>query len=374
MAELDRQFSTSVGQFSTDLYQKVIEGKNQNVIISPLSVQMAVSLAMFGASKQTEAEMKNALRFDAISRDNLAENFHQLVEEFNQVNGLQIANKLYVQDRYTVKDAFNEIAKNSFSSEAQNLDFGNNVQAAKTINDWVESKTNNKIKDLIKSDSLDQLTRVVLVNAIYFKGIWEHQFDKEKTFTGAFYLDEEKTVDVEYMTIKKHFRYGIFEDLQAAAVELPYKNSDISMLILLPFKKTGLPELENKLKTTSLDTISNQMYSTEVNVEIPKFKIEFDIELKDPLEKMGMARMFSDSAEFDNLLNTSESLKVSKVIHKAFIEINEEGAEAAAATGIQIMLFSAPIFHQEIFFKANHPFTFLIKRNSTVLFIGHKFN
>jgi serpin B len=187
---------------------------------------------------------------------------------------------------YTVKPTFQEVATKSFSSEAQDLDFAQNEQSAATINKWVEDHTNNKIKDLVAADSLDGLTRMVLVNAIYFKGTWVYQFDPKATFKAPFYLNDNDSVDVDFMKIKQHFKYGRFDKLDATALELPYKDSDITMLILLPNKRTGLAELESKLTTIDFGELSSQMFSEEVNVELPKFKIEFDIELTDPLKKV----------------------------------------------------------------------------------------
>jgi serpin B len=187
---------------------------------------------------------------------------------------------------YSVKRSFNEVATKSFASEAQSIDFSQSAQSASTINGWVEENTNNKIKDLISADSLGADTRMVLVNAIYFKGFWTYQFDPKATFKAPFYLNEQDTVEVDFMKIKKHFKYGSLQDLDATAIELPYKDSDISMLIILPNSKTGLSALEGKLNTIDLGEISNSLYSQEVNVEIPKFKIEFDIELNDPLKKV----------------------------------------------------------------------------------------
>lgn len=187
---------------------------------------------------------------------------------------------------YSVKKAFNDVATKSFASEAQSLDFSQNDQSAATINGWVEDHTNNKIKDLIKADTLDADTRMVLVNAIYFKGFWTHQFKPSDTFKAPFYLNDQDTVNVDFMKIKKHFKYGALADLDATAIELPYKDSDITMLIILPNKKTGLSALEAKLNTVDLGDISNQLYSQEVNVEIPKFKIEFEVTLNEPLQKV----------------------------------------------------------------------------------------
>lgn len=187
---------------------------------------------------------------------------------------------------YSVKRSFNEIATKAFASEAQSIDFAQNSAAASTINGWVEDNTNNKIKDLISADSLDGDTRMVLVNAIYFKGFWTYQFNPKDTFKAPFYLNDQDSVTVDFMKIKKYFKYGELRDLDATAIELPYKDSDISMLIILPNQRTGLSALEGKLNTIDLSDVTKSLYSQEVNVEIPKFKIEFDVELKEPLEKV----------------------------------------------------------------------------------------
>lgn len=189
-------------------------------------------------------------------------------------------------NNFSAKKSFNDIATKSFASESQSLDFSQNVQSAKTINKWVEDNTNNKIKDLIAADTLSGDTRMVLVNAIYFKGFWTYQFDPKKTFKAPFYLNDVDSVQTDFMKIKKHFKYGSIPNLDATAIELPYKDSDISMLIILPNTKTGLSALESKLNTIDLGEISGNLYEQEVNVEIPKFKIEFDIELNDPLKKV----------------------------------------------------------------------------------------
>lgn len=187
---------------------------------------------------------------------------------------------------YSVKRTFNEVASKSFASEAQSLDFAQSAQSAGTINGWVEDNTNNKIKDLIKSSDLDGDTRMVLVNAIYFKGFWTYQFDPKSTFKAPFYLNEQDTVQVDFMKVKKHFKYGNVPSLDATAIELPYKDSDVSMLIILPNSRTGLSALEAKLHTIDFSEITKKMREQEVNVEIPKFKIEFDIELNEPLSKV----------------------------------------------------------------------------------------
>lgn len=186
----------------------------------------------------------------------------------------------------TVKKNFQEVAAKSFNSEVQTLDFAQSAASAATINGWVEAHTNNKIRDLIAADQLDADSRMVLVNAIYFKGFWKHKFDVKKTSQAPFYLNEHDSVNVDFMKIKEHFKYGTLRDLDATAIELPYKDSGITMMIILPNRRTGLSALEAKMNTLDLGEISKQLYSQEVNVKIPKFRIEMELDLQDTLTKV----------------------------------------------------------------------------------------
>lgn len=197
-----------------------------------------------------------------------------------------------MKKNFSLKRSFKDVATNSFGSEAQTLDFSQNTQSAATINGWVEEHTNNKIKNLIAPSSLNDNTRMVLVNAIYFKGLWANQFDPEDTFKAPFHLNDQETTQVDFMKIKEHFKYASLRDLAATAIQLPYNNSDISMLIILPNSPTGLSQLERKLTVESVGSIYERLESQEVNVEIPKFKIEFDMELNGPLTKVSSTGKF----------------------------------------------------------------------------------
>ncbi|XP_055686535.1 serine protease inhibitor 42Dd-like isoform X10 [Lutzomyia longipalpis] len=356
--------SKSFSKFAIQLYQQCVAEKGGNVILSPFSVQSALSLALMGATGETAREMSTVMGYGTQDRNAIADNFATLLSTYKDSPLLKIANKIYVQNKYHVKAQFNDIATKKFNSEAQSLNFAQNVESAKTINTWVEDKTNDKIKDLIPADALNEDTRMVLVNAIYFKGLWENKFKPEDTKKMPFHVTKTSEVDVDMMYTKANFKYGILEDLNAVALEMPYKDSDLSMLIILPNEIDGLPALEAALGNKDLSEITQNLYKTEVMVYLPKFKIEYEIELKNVLSKMGMAQMFSNGAEFKDLLEEEEPLKVSKVIHKAFIEVNEEGAEAAAATGVIFMLASIPAPKQEIIFHADHPFFFAILQDS----------
>jgi serpin B len=329
-------------------------------------------VAYFGTSGKTEQDMKSAMHYDALSKTQIADSFADLQEKVKGTTGLKIANKIFVKNGFTVKPTFNEVATKSFDSGAEAVNFAQSQKAAKIINDWVESKTNNKIKDLIKSSSLDSDTRMILVNAIYFKGAWVHEFDDEDTERSLFFLDEQKTVVTDFMFIKEKFRYGVFPELDATVLELPYKNTDITLLIILPNSKTGLSSLEapGKLNQIDLNEISSKLDIFTVGFFLPKFKIEYEVNLNNILTELGMGRMFSDNAEFTELLETSDRIKVSQVVHKAFIEVNEKGTEAAGASGIEFYLESLRIRHSRIEFKVDHPFFFTLRSKTQNIFMG----
>lgn len=258
------------------------------MIYSPHSMAVAMALASQGAQGVTFDEIRNGLHLSG-DQNAVAEQFSKSNIELTKNIGkatLKIANKVYVKEGYELKPAFKEVAVNKFNSEAESVNFVDAVPTAAKINGWVEDKTNSKIKDLIKPDTLDADTRLVLVNAIYFKGNWAHQFDKQLTKKEPFWTSQDKSVDVDMMHIKDDFNYGIIEELDATALELPYNDSDISFLILLPNKRTGLKDLEAKLKNVNLADLTSNMYKSEVAVSLPKFRSEYEMEMTEPLKEV----------------------------------------------------------------------------------------
>ncbi|XP_050093563.1 antichymotrypsin-2-like [Anopheles aquasalis] len=363
-AELVRQSN----DFAIQLYKQVsAETRNGNVVISPLSISACLSLAAMGAGGLTAEEMFGGLRYGkADQKQRVADWYRRLMRQLASDSSIAVANTLYVKEGYTVKRSFNEVATNSFQSEVHELNFAQNEAAAKTINDWVERKTNNKIKDLIAPDMLDDFTRMVLVNAVHFKGSWKYQFDMHNTRSMRFWLSETGSHDVPMMFIKEDFVYKNFWEEGFSALELSYSGSTTTMLVLLPNRREGLGALEEMLPSLNLVELRNKMTKEELVVYLPKFKIGFSLELEDVLTTLGMSRMFSDAAEFPDLLESDEHLKVSNVIHKAYIEVNEEGTEAAAATAMQYYRISGSSM-----FAANHPFIYaLLSEDGLVQLIG----
>jgi len=370
------ELSRSVSQFSNELYQKAAEGAKGNVILSPYSVAVALALASQGAEGNTYEEIKKGLHLTG-DKQTIANNFKSSFETLTKGIGnstLSIANKVFVQEGRSIKKSFNDVAVQSFKSEGETVNFAQSAEATDTINNWVEGKTNNKIKNLLSPSDVNSGTRAVLVNAIYFKGNWEHKFHKDATRKEPFWVTPTESVEVDFMHNKQDYFYGALPDLDATALELKYNGSDVSFLIILPNKRDGLPALEASLQNVDLSEVTKQLYKTEVEIAIPKFKVEFKLDLVETLKKLGFKQLFTDSADFSSLLDSPEPLKVGKVIHQAFIDVNEEGAEAAAATGITIKVKSARINLHLKHFHADHPFFFGIvqktESSTTTLFSG----
>uniref|UniRef100_A0A1Y9H1X4 Serpin domain-containing protein n=1 Tax=Anopheles dirus TaxID=7168 RepID=A0A1Y9H1X4_9DIPT len=366
------QFVAQSNNFAVKLYQQV-SAKNvgENVVISPFSISACLSLAAMGAGGLTAEEMYSVLQFGSPKeKQTVADNYRQLMARLSTDSTVNVANKIYVMQNYAVKSAFNAIATDNFRSEAEQVNFAESAVAAKKINGWVEQKTNNKIKDLISPDSLDEQSRMVLVNAVHFKGTWTYQFDPTMTRPFPFWLSETESRDVPMMNIKKHFAYNNFEEHGFSALELTYGGSDMTMLLLLPNERMGLAALEEKLPSLNLAELTTKMHKQEVEVFLPKFKIEFMRDLNDDLTALGMGRMFTDAAEFPDLLEDSEPLKVSKVVHKAFIEVNEEGTEAAAATAAVVRVKRSIVLRHKV--RADHPFVYILMGGASqqALFIG----
>ncbi|XP_050092376.1 antitrypsin-like isoform X2 [Anopheles aquasalis] len=303
-----------------------------------------------GADGETADEIFRVLRYGkADRRQQVAESYGQLMKLLESDKSISVANKVYVKAGYEVKPSFNEVAINSFRSEAEEINFTDNKAAAQTINDWVESKTNQKIKNVISPSVLDSLTGMVLINVVNFM----------------------ESREIAMMSIKKFFDYKNFADKGFSALELPYSGNGSSMLVLLPNDRIGLAALEEQLSSLDLAEVISQMGTVEVQVFLPKFKFEFSLDVQAELNALGMKRMFSDSARFPDLLDANETLKVSRVAHKAFIEVDEKGTKAAAVTYVIMLTSSVISLIPVIEFRADHPFVYvLLSREKSVYFIG----
>ena len=356
-------------EFAVEMYKKVsAAGEAGNIFFSPLSISTALSMTYAGARGETARQMADTLRFKLAAPDQHAA-FGALAAALKPDNKnyrLEISNALWGQQGYAFQPEFIELVKKYYAGGFNTVDFAGATEASRlTINRWVEQKTADKIKDLLTKGSLTELTRLVLTNAIYFKGDWATKFKPELTKPMPFNLSTDQTVDVPMMRQTGDFLFSENEDVKV--LELPYVGKDLSMVLLLP--KTNMAEMDAKLDAARLAEWTGQVTEREVDIYLPKFKFETKYELQDLLSGMGMVDAFAlPPADFSGI-SGQKDLYITKVIHQAIIEVNEEGSEAAAATAV-IMGVKA-VLHKPVF-KADQPFLFLIRHNETgsILFMG----
>ncbi|XP_016940901.3 serine protease inhibitor 42Dd [Drosophila suzukii] len=362
-------WATSVAcQASEEIYQLLAKSHaNQNLIVSPVSIETILSMVYMGAGGSTARELQSALRLPTEDKQAVTTKYGSLLNQLQgqeQVNGptLKLANRIYVNDQFSLQQDYNLAVRGPFKAEAESISLVNGPAAAEGINQWVLSQTSGKIKDMIDPGSMSPDVKALLVNAIYFKGQWESKFDPDKTRSSTFQVSADKNVTVPMMVQMGTFRANYFRDLDAQVIELPYQNSNLSMTIFLPREVGGLSSLEEKIAG-----FARPLEAREVYVKLPRFKIEFRDELKETLEKLGIRELFTDNSDLSGLFGDKSGGKVSQVSHKAFLEVNEEGAEAAAATSVAVTNRAG----FSMFFVADHPFAFVIRDANTIFFQGH---
>lgn len=372
-----RVVSTGINKFSSNFYKSIAIDVKKNLITSPLSVGMVLSMAAFGAGGDTEKQMRSTLNLP--SDNEISKNgYKSLINTLNNLKkvNLKLANKIYTTNGFDIEPEFIKITTDNFKSQIESIDFKNVDLASKNINEWCENNTEHRIKDIIQPDNLADAA-MVLINAVYFKGNWKKKFNPSQTINKAFFTDTNSSIDVPMMQKLDNLNYGLLDEYDAQFVEIDYDSEDendgISMIIILPNNIDGLKKLEDKLNKINYGKIRESGYKRPVELSLPKFKIESSIDLQSALTKMGMSEMFTDNANFSRITKKI-SLKISKVIHKAFVEVNEEGSEAAAATVAVIQTFSLHVdYDPPIIIDIDKPFMYAIvhQATNTVLFQGH---
>lgn len=354
-------------EFALELYGQL--DQSSNLFISPYSISSALAMAYEGAASQTAEEMKEVFHFP----DHLKENFAAIYNSINAPNRdyeLRTGNALWLQEDYPFLDSYTSMIERYYGGKAANLDFVHQPEESRqTINNFIEEQTNQKIKDLIPPGVLNDMTRMVITNAIYFKGTWVWQFDKSDTMDMDFYTPD-STLQVPMMHMdpeKARLNYAELEDIQI--LELPYQGGKISMLIILP---AHLDSLE--LTSENLASWKDSMQETKLDaVYLPKFEFSTKYFLRETLSAMGMSSAFEpEKADLSGMTGKKE-LYISSVIHQAFVEVDEEGTEAAAATAVVVGITS---IQPQTIFRADRPFIFIIQENETgnILFLGRVIN
>jgi serpin B len=364
-------------RFAFDLYQR-LRADESNLFFSPASISMALAMTYAGAAESTAAEMAKTLHFE-MPKAQLDEEMRALRTSWNTNNKkqgfrLDVANRLWGQEGYHFRPEFLRVSRTDYGAELGQLDFRSEAEKARqTINAWVEDHTGQKITNLIPSAEALRDARLVLTNAVYFKGEWQEPFDKGWTKNEDFHVSADRKIKAPMMHKQDDFRYAHVEGLQL--LELSYGDRSLSMVVLLPETVGKLSQLEEKLTTANLQNWTERLDSQEVIVYLPKFKTTSQFQLSDTLKAMGMVSAFdAGTADFSGMTGNRD-LFISAVIHKAFVDVSEEGTEAAAATAVVAVPTAAP-FRTEPkkppVFRADHPYVFLIRdnRNGAILFLG----
>jgi serpin B len=362
-------------QFAVELYGQ-LKTEDGNLFFSPESISTALAMAYAGAKGDTAVEMAKTLHF-ALDADRLHIAMAGLLDNLNaqgKAHGYQlsVSNALWPQKGFVLQNAFKAVIEHHYHGGLNEVDYIGNSEAARvTINHWVEEHTAHKITNLIPQGAVDQMTRLVLTNAVYFKGSWLTPFEKSATTQESFYPGSQLSHVVPTMHRTGNFNY--FDGGTFQALEIPYVKNDLSMIVFLPGEVTGLPALELKMTPAQVtDWLTQLRPRHDVQLSLPRFKLEAQFELAGTLATMGMPEAFSDAADFSGMTGQRE-LRISKVIHKAYADVNEEGTEAAAATGV--VMKSLAVMRQPeppVIFKADHPFVFIIRDNASgsILFMG----
>ncbi|MBN1135598.1 MAG: SRPBCC domain-containing protein [Anaerolineae bacterium] len=363
-------------EFALELYQQ-LRAEKGNLFFSPYSISAALAMTYAGARGNTEIQMAQALHF-LLAQEELHPAFALLEAKLGDIGRrgdvqIKVANALWPDVGYQFLEEFLALTEKHYGASITPLYYSDPEAARQKINGWVEGKTEEKIKELIPPGILDSLTRLVLVNAIYFKGNWASQFEKELTEAAPFMVTATETVQAPMMTQEHTFRYGESSDVQV--LELPYVGGDLAMIILLPRKVDGLVELETALTVENLEKWTGDLWDGQVRVLLPRFKVSQGFKLNDALISMGMGDAFDQSkANFSGMDGCVGSLYIAAALHKAFVDVNEEGTEAAASTAVVMGLRYAP--PPPPVFRADHPFVFMIREKSTgsILFLGRVVN
>ena len=360
--------------FAISLFTSIISSKPQdNVIISPTSVSSALAMVAAGARGKTFDEIEQAFGWKSGSNNGLA---MEILEEANKLSkdctkscSLKSANGIWLDDEFSLTTAYKKFLE-KFGLQASRVDFKtDSLGSAEKINKWVEEHTNKKITKLFQDGDLNDLTRAVLVNAIYFKGDWMVPFDKEHTSTAPFYVTGDKKVDVKLMYHSGDFRYVNDMKSNCDVVQLEYEGSAFSMIVIVPHEVDGLTTVTSSISLSQFAKWKKDVEGSgkeNIDLFLPKFKISHRVDLKKSLTSLGINEMFCDKA---NLTGISEgrNLYVDSAVHEAVIEVNEQGTEAAGATGIGIGFMSLP---PQV--RADRPFLFMVVSHKTnsIVFIG----
>lgn len=368
LSATDNSVVNASNQFGFDMMQDLVTNADEhdNLLISPLSISYALNMTHNGAKEETKTEMAQSMNLEGIPLPEVNESYRHLTESLQNADDkvtMEIANSIWYRDTFSVEDEFIQVNQDYYDAEVSPLDFSNTEAAKETMNNWVANKTHDKIERIV--DYINPLDVMFLINAVYFNGQWKYQFDEALTSDKPFYTRDEETLMAPFMQIKEDFLF--LENDICSGVELPYGRGNFTMVLLLPDEGYFPEDIVNSFTAESWDNMISDGTSQEILVELPKFKFSYKKLLNQTLKNLGMEKAFDKYAANFEKINSHGGLYISRVKHKSFIDVNEEGTEAAAVTSVGMTNFSMP---DNISF--NRPFVFAIREQSTntILFSG----
>lgn len=376
------ELSRANGRFALSLYKQLSSGKTptENIFLSPVSVSTAFAMTKLGACNTTLQQIMRVFEFDTI-KEKTSDQVHYFFAKLNcrlfrkkdETTELVSANRLFGDQSLNFNETYQNISETVYGAKLMPLNFKENPEGARvTINEWIANKTEDRIRDTLPFGALDSTTVLVLVNTIYFKGQWKHMFDKDNVFEKDFQVSPSRTCSVNMMYQENRFRYMNLPEERVQLLEMAYKGDDITMVVILPHRGTPLSEVEEGLELKKLTGWMDSMQETTVSVHLPRFKVEDSFSLKENLQAMGLTDLFSaERASLPGILEDgSDSLFISDAFHKAFLEVNEEGSEAAAASAVVAVGRSFKP-NREVF-MADRPFLVIIREATinALLFTG----
>jgi serpin B len=373
MTESNTSLCQTITNFAIDLFHQLRSQKG-NLFFSPFSIARALTMAYAGAKGATASQMEEGLRL-ILSGEKIHSDYQALTAQLQDDSAtpgfkLKTANALWVQEGLTLLPEYLEMINKYYGKAIFNLNFQDTEQACNRINEWVKELTNGLITNLVTPATMAAFTALVLINAIYFKGVWASQFKEGNTQTAPFTLSSGNAIQVPMMYQKGEF--GYFEGPQFQMLEVPYQGQQLSMVILLPQNSTDFTDFEAKVSSHDLSEWLSNIQLRQVRVYLPRYKLLTAFELGAPLQNLGIIDAFSEAKADFSGISEIHPLFISAVLHKAFIEVNEEGTEAAAATAVIMAPRGIGTEPAIPVFRADRPFIFLIRdiQTNTVLFMG----
>ena len=366
----EKELVSANNAFGFNLFRTLNEtAPDSNLFISPLSVSMALGMTLNGAADSTYEAMKNTLALTGLTEAAIHQSYRSLIDLLTEMDPkvvFQIANSIWYRQGFTVEQPFLDANQKFFDSEVKALDF-NDPESVDIINGWVDEKTHGKIEEII--ESIDPTTVMYLINAIYFKGQWLYEFDKAATKDQPFYNLDGSTSTVPLMALEGTLPMLVTDTF--TAVDIPYGDSLFSMTVLLPHEGEDINAVAHQLNTVDWNQLVDEFQATNVQLFLPRFKVEYFDSLKKTLSAMGMGIAFTWEADFSRI-NPTADLYIDDVLHKTFVEVNEEGTEAAAVTAVVIYVQSANGGSTFFSFRVDRPFVFAIRErhSGAILFIG----